>query len=190
MNLLATFAKALLQAAEQLLFLAFRKFQIIIRKLGVLLLKLSFDFVPVAFDLESSHPLDLQRETFVDAAFELLNETDFSASDANDRTQSMRNVLSSSSTGSPRAFGWNSSRFMVRIFELGPQSGEKFLDVEGVPIVVLDLDAIRDCMRITDDQAQDLDLVLIEFDRDSACDDNFHGLAGSGRSGSTCGTDT
>jgi hypothetical protein len=46
-NLLGTFAKALLQAAEQFLFLAFRKFQIIIRKLGVLLLKLSFDFVPV-----------------------------------------------------------------------------------------------------------------------------------------------
>ena len=37
-NLLGTFAKALLQAAQQLLFLAFSKFQIIVRKLGVLCL--------------------------------------------------------------------------------------------------------------------------------------------------------
>ena len=55
---LLNLAKALLQAAQQLLFLAFGKFQIIVRKLGVLLLKLSFDLAPVGFHLKSSHSLD------------------------------------------------------------------------------------------------------------------------------------
>jgi hypothetical protein len=58
-NLFGTFAKALLQAAQQFLFLAFRKFRVLVRKLGVFLLKPSFDFVPVAFDLQSSQLIDL-----------------------------------------------------------------------------------------------------------------------------------
>jgi hypothetical protein len=51
-NLFGTFAEALLQAAQPFLFLAFRKFQVIVRKLGVFLLKPSIDFVPVAFELQ------------------------------------------------------------------------------------------------------------------------------------------
>ena len=54
-NLFFGFAKALLQSAEQLIFLALGERQVIVGELAVLLLQLPFDFVPVAFDLEFSH---------------------------------------------------------------------------------------------------------------------------------------
>ena len=54
-NLFPALAKALLQAAEQFLFLAFGECEIVVRELRILLFELSFYFVPVAFDLKFIH---------------------------------------------------------------------------------------------------------------------------------------
>ena len=49
-NLFLRLAKTLLQAAEQLIFLALGEGQVVVRELPILLFELSLNFVPVALD--------------------------------------------------------------------------------------------------------------------------------------------
>ena len=43
--------KALLQPTQKLVFLAFRKGQIVVRELRIFLLQLSFEFIPISFEV-------------------------------------------------------------------------------------------------------------------------------------------
>jgi hypothetical protein len=49
------FAELLLESTEQFLFFAFCEGKVVVGELTVLLLQLAFDFVPVAFEVDSSH---------------------------------------------------------------------------------------------------------------------------------------
>jgi hypothetical protein len=56
-----------LQTAQQLLFLALGEDKVIVCELRVLLFEFSFNFVPVAFDLEFSHAILSQLGALADA---------------------------------------------------------------------------------------------------------------------------
>ncbi len=58
----AAFAGALLDAAQQLVLLAFDELQVIVRELGPLLDEIAFDDVPFAFDSEVVHALKLAAD--------------------------------------------------------------------------------------------------------------------------------
>ena len=54
-DVLLGLAEPLLQAAEEFVFLAFGKGEVVIGKLAVLLLQLPFDLVPISFELHRCH---------------------------------------------------------------------------------------------------------------------------------------